>query len=432
MFIEVTIAILVVLIIGGIVALDIRRKQPRSTDSRPLPPSAPTDPDTQPTPAMKPASPATLRLLGEDGYQEVGLATDPFTIGRLRQSSLVLSHESVSRRHAELRREEDHWYLIDVGSSNGVFVNSRRVSGTMLRDHDEIGIGPFRLVFTEAPREGAREGDTPLFDDQFEILDKIGHGGMADVYRGRLTANGRDVAVKVPMLDCVDDTRQAVERFLRETSITRPMEHPNIISVISHGQLADGRPYMVMEYLPGGSLRTMMNPDRPLGEDVIRRVGAEVAAALGYAHKRGVVHRDIKPENVLFDEGGCAKLTDFGIALHEGYSRITKKGLQIGTAHYMSPEQIGGRRASVASDLYALGCVLYEMATGRCPFEGTAIDVMDAHLLTEPVPPSRLNSSLSPDVEQLVLKLLRKDPATRPRRADDVANALRRSRQATP
>jgi serine/threonine protein kinase len=374
---------------------------------------------------LKRSTAPTLRLLSEGGPRDVVVRTSPFTIGRQRDNLLVLPNDHVSRRHAELRQEEGRWYVFDVGSSNGVFVNYRRVSGALLRDQDQIVIGPFSLIFTEAAGSLPKETESVHLDEAFLIQDKIGHGGMATVYRARLAAEGRTVAVKVPMLDYIDDERQAVERFLREAAITKKLQHPNIIQVLSHGQLHDGRPYMVMEYLPGGSLRSLMKPNQPLSDDVIRRVGAEVAAALGCAHRQGVVHRDLKPENVLFDERGAARLTDFGIALSQGYARLTRKGLQIGTTHYMSPEQITGKKLTGASDLYALGCLLYELSTGRCPFEGTAMNVMDAHLSTQPEPPRSRNPYLSQEVNAVILQLLAKSPTERPRRAEDVVYALR-------
>jgi pSer/pThr/pTyr-binding forkhead associated (FHA) protein len=393
----------------------LKPASPRGDPRRPKrkEPQVPPPPDRAPVAV---ASPARLTTRTGSGQQTVEVPVSPFTIGRRRENLLVLADEHVSRVHAKLMFEGGQWYIADAGSSNGIFVNGRRVSVERLRPGDEIDIGPYVLCFDSTA--GVRSEQR--VDGPFELLETIGRGGMAVVYRARLTSSGQVVAAKIPMAG----DEEVIRRFLQEAEITLGMQHQNIVQVYSHGQLRDGRPYILMEYLMGGSLRARMAPGRPLPEPIVRNVGAQVASALGCAHQHRVVHRDIKPENVLFDQRDVVRVADFGIAASQVHARMTQSGMMIGTCHYMSPEQIDGRTVTAASDLYSLGCMLYEMSTGSCPFEGASQAVMYSHLNREPTPLEQVNPSLSPQLSATIHGLLRKSPSERPTGAEEVSRAL--------
>ncbi|HEY8316100.1 MAG TPA: serine/threonine-protein kinase, partial [Gaiellaceae bacterium] len=198
---------------------------------------------------------------------------------------------------------------------------------------------------------------------RYRLDDVLGRGGMSEVWRAKDLELGRDVAMKLlaPNADRM--------RFEREARAFASLAHPNITQVYDYGE-ADGRPYMVLEYVPGGTLEAHLQGTQPLPDDETRGIAAGVAAGLAHAHARGVVHRDLKPANVLFDEDGRPKLADFGIArMMAGEGTLTEAGTLLGTAAYISPEQAVGAPATAASDVYSFGVILYRMLTGRLPFE---------------------------------------------------------------
>src|SRR5678815_2781486 len=206
--------------------------------------------------------------------------------------------------------------------------------------------------------------------DRYRIERELGKGGMATVYLAEDLRHGRKVAVKVllPELAAV----LGAERFLSEIHVTAALQHPHILPLFDSGQ-ANGQLYYVMPYVEGESLRTRLAREKQLPIDEAIRITREVASALDYAHRRGVIHRDIKPENILLQDG-TALVADFGIALavsKAGGTRLTQTGLSLGTPHYMSPEQATGDHAvDGRSDIYSLGAALYEMLTGDPPFTG--------------------------------------------------------------
>ena len=264
---------------------------------------------------------------------------------------------------------------------------------------------------------------------RLKLLERIGSGGAADVHRAIRRDSQTVIAVKI-LRHFSGDEAHMNDRFLREAELLcGVLRHQNVIRVFDYGTLPDGRSYMTLEYMPGGSLRKRMNGTgrQPMSEAMARSTGSQVADALAYAHSCRVIHRDLKPENVLFDANGSLKLGDFGIA-YTSDSRMTGSGPQMGTPHYMAPEQI---RAEIEDaphpswDLYALGCFLYEIAAGRCPFEGRPEQVINAHLHDAPPKLREFNAKISPEYETLCLSLLDKEPHRRPPTADGVASALR-------
>ncbi len=261
--------------------------------------------------------------------------------------------------------------------------------------------------------------------DRYRIERELGSGGMATVYLALDLKHQRRVAVKVLHPDLA--AALGGERFLAEIRTTANLQHPHILPLHDSGE-AGGFLFYVMPFVDGESLRDRLDREKQLPIEDALRIAREVADALEYAHKQGVVHRDIKPENILL-QGGHAAVADFGIALavqSAGGQRMTQTGLSLGTPQYMSPEQAMGERAIDArSDIYALGAVLYEMLTGDPPFLGSTVQAIVAKVLTEkPTAPSTVRDTVTPGVEQAVLRALAKLPADRFASAADFAAAL--------
>ncbi len=251
-----------------------------------------------------------------------------------------------------------------------------------------------------------------LLAGRYELGPKIGEGAIAVVYRATDLSLGREVAIKVLKPEFCSDP-EVVARFRAEAQRAARLTHPNIVQIFDAGE-SGGRAYIVMEYLPEPDLKQIILRYAPLPATKVAQVGIDCCRALEYAHSQGIVHRDIKPQNILFTSEGIAKLSDFGIAAAAGESGLTEEGLVVGTAAYMSPEQVQGMPVRPESDIYSLGCVLYEAATGRPPFTGqSAQEVMRKHLTERPVPMRQLNPSVSPSLEFIVSKAMQKDPSRR-------------------
>ncbi len=269
-------------------------------------------------------------------------------------------------------------------------------------------------------REGLRADE--VVDERYKIVGRIGSGGMADVYCAEDAQLGRRVALKVLHRRFAED-HEFVERFRREASSAAGLSHPNIVQVFDRGEL-EGTYYIAMEFLEGRSLKQLVREDGPLDPARAIDITVQVLRAARFAHKRGVIHRDIKPHNVIVDSEGRVKVTDFGIA-RAGASDMTETGAIMGTAAYLSPEQAQGHTVSASSDLYSVGILLYELLTGRPPFDAeSAVTIALKQVSEAPVPPRSLNPAVSPELEDVVLRALQKDPARRFADADDFIGAL--------
>ena len=267
----------------------------------------------------------------------------------------------------------------------------------------------------------------------YRILKQIGEGGMGVVYVAEDTRLGRRVAVKFPLAGPEEGHYRA--RFLREARAVSSLNHPNIASVYDFGETPEGQPYIVMELVAGHSLAELLAEGMTLGRAV--EIIQDVAAALGEAHRRGVVHRDIKPTNVHVNEQGQVKVLDFGLAKHIEETALagddgaaathlrTRSDVVIGTPLYLSPEQARGARVDARSDLFALGALLYECVAGRTPFSGSNVIEIGAQVLhVEPPPPSRMNSRVPAELDRVTLKALAKRPEERFQTADEMIAAL--------
>jgi eukaryotic-like serine/threonine-protein kinase len=252
--------------------------------------------------------------------------------------------------------------------------------------------------------------------DRFVLVRELGPGGMARVFLGRDEVLDRPVAVKIVEPDPEDP--EVGLRFRREGRAAARLSHPNIVRVYDAGEdELDGNrvSYIVMEYVPGGDLKDMMERNGLLPEAMLSRVGADVAAGLSHAHERGIVHRDVKPRNVLIDDRGSPKLADFGIARAlDATTSHNRAESYLGTAAYSSPEQLKGERVTAKSDVYSLGATLYHAATGAPPFSGTSIAVANQHVSNAPEPPRKRGAKIGEDTEAMILACLAKDPSRRP------------------
>ncbi|HEU4474650.1 MAG TPA: serine/threonine-protein kinase, partial [Gemmatimonadales bacterium] len=257
---------------------------------------------------------------------------------------------------------------------------------------------------------------------EYEIIEELGRGGMAMVYRARDRHLEREVAIKVLPFSLAFDS-EFVERFQREARTAAQLEHPNIIPIYRVGR--SGRViYFVMKYLRGGSVATVLGGRRRLMPPEIRRLLIEAGSALGYAAQRGIVHRDIKPDNIMFDEFGQCVLTDFGIAKAASGQRLTGTGMSIGTPHYMSPEQARAQAIDGRSDIYSLGVVAYQALTGTVPYDGEDSFSIGYKHITEPVPVPQLITADERRLFEVIKRMLMKDPADRFQSCEELVASL--------
>ena len=266
------------------------------------------------------------------------------------------------------------------------------------------------------------------YGGRYEVIEPVGSGGMAEVYRARDELLGRDVAVKV-LSERFSRDPSFVERFRREAQRAANLSHPNIVGLYDFGSDGDTY-YIVMEYIEGRTLAEVIADNGALMPERAAEIAADVGAALQRAHGSGIIHRDIKPGNIMLTSAGQTKVTDFGIARAVGGEQdatMTQTGMVIGTAAYLSPEQAQGEPVDARSDIYALGCVLYESLAGSPPFTGdTPLSIAYKHVREEATPPSRLNRDVPADLDAIVMKAMAKAPGARYNSADEMRADIER------
>jgi serine/threonine-protein kinase len=273
---------------------------------------------------------------------------------------------------------------------------------------------------------------------RYEVGEVLGYGGMAEVHHGLDTRLGREVAIKMLRADLARDATFQM-RFSREAQNAAALNHPAIVAVYDTGEergtLGEALPYIVMEFVNGRTLKEVLTAEGPLQPRRALEISADICAALEFSHRHGIIHRDIKPGNVMLTRTGQVKVMDFGIAraLASGASTMTQTSAVIGTAQYLSPEQARGEQVDARSDVYATGCVVYELLTGRPPFVGdNPVSVAYQHVREDAKPPSTVNRDVTPDVDAIVLKALAKNPLNRYQSAAEMRADLLRAAAGRP
>jgi serine/threonine-protein kinase len=261
-----------------------------------------------------------------------------------------------------------------------------------------------------------------VVDERYQVVAHLGTGGMAEVYCATDLQLGRKVALKILHQRFAAD-EEFVERFKREASSAAGLQHQHLVAVYDRGEW-DGTSYIAMEYVAGRTLKQIVSEEGPLAPGRAVDLTVQILRAARFAHRRGVIHRDFKPQNVIVDDEGRAKVTDFGIA-RAGASDMTQTGSIMGTAQYLSPEQAQGHAVTARSDLYSIGIILYELLTGRVPFEAdSAVTIALKQVNEAPLPPTQVNPSVTPELESVVLRALEKEPTDRFADADEFIAAL--------
>ncbi len=341
------------------------------------------------------------------------------TIGRQRDCDIILNGALVSRQHARLFLSSNSVILQDLDSTNGTWTRGQRVDQLLLESGQPFQIGP--TVFMVSPigqpiRSGAAPGDlvekrivSPSVLNSMELhnyerLRVIGEGGAATVYLCRSYDDGDFVAIKILHYSADPYFKK---KFQQEGRFGIELQHPNIVRTLGTGE-SSGLSYIIMEYVPAGSLRDRMVRG-PVGVAEAVRISGQICLALDYAHQRKIYHRDIKPENLLFDNNSVAKLADFGIARFTRMRTVTQEGMLIGTPEYMSYEQAKGSDIDGRSDQYALAIVLYEMLCGIRPFRGEPLSVVSQHLSTKPTSPRKINPDVPARIERVIMRSLEKN-----------------------
>lgn len=396
------------------------------------------------TPRLASKQAALVAEAGPLAGRRLPIKAEGLGIGRLRENDVVLAGEPmVSRRHAVIIAEQGWHVLYDRDSANGTWVNDQRIFRHTLTHGDRIQIGQSRFVYTTTDRRATAAGTTagPLAVPQvlgeefdgYRLEQLLGRGGMSEVYRAR-DPRGEVVAVKILQVS----EPYVVTKFMQEGNKISPLlrlpsgaPHPNVAAVHKFDRSSDGRLYIVMEYVPSPSLRTLIGKQLP-ERDVVEIMG-QVCSALQLAHEHNVVHRDIKPENILVSPQRVVKVLDFGIAKLTSASTVTRDRI-VGTPEYLSPEQAKGDPVCPASDVYALGIVLYELLTGIVPFPlprdqaavTAALTVIRQHLKERPEPPRRRNPNarISKKLEQVALRALEKRVTKRYSCAGEMGEAM--------
>jgi serine/threonine protein phosphatase PrpC len=307
-------------------------------------------------------------------------------------------------------------YLLRLAEKRG---SQDNMSVQVVRVENVPRVGYYRgavAYYAPAPTSVSHElqpGD--VLDERFQITDVISRSAMSSVFKALDLSTGQPVALKVPLPNLEGDPA-SFSRFEREAEIGLSLDHPTILKIIAVDPAQKSRPYLVMEYLEGQTLEQLLQNVKPLPEGDALRIMSQICDGVAYLHQHGVVHRDLKPTNVMLCNDASLRIMDFGIAKAAAARRLTFGSFSptMGTPDYMAPEQVKGQRGDERTDIYSLGAILYEMVTGRLPFEGpNAYAVMNARLVGDPVAPRKVDPKIRPPVEEIILHAMARDPAER-------------------
>ena len=353
---------------------------------------------------------------------DLDTATLPLVIGRdadLAQVAIV--DGQISRVHCRLLRLADSWVVEDLSSRNGTFLNGKRITKAEMQPGDRLRVGGavFQL-------EDQAVGPDPLIGARiagFAIEEPLGRGRYGAVYKGQQIALHRPVAIKVLAAEFAQDPER-VKAFLTEARRAGALNHPNLVQV--HDVVSASGYYLLVMELMTGSLGDLLDEDGAMEEPGVRKILTDISAALAFAESNRLVHRDVKPDNILFGEEGTYKLADLGIAAPIADDGVAHQERIFGSPHYVAPEQARGGVIDGRADIYALGATAFHLLAGRPVFEGPTREVIQAHLSKPPPDLKQLVPGISPGMALLVGKMLRKNPAERPRSAAEVGKMVER------
>ena len=371
--------------------------------------------------------PPTMQLVlraseGSTRTIDLDTATVPLVIGRdadLAQVAIV--DGQISRVHCRLLRLGDRWVVEDLSSRNGTFLNGKRIAKAAMAPGDQLRLGGASLQL-----EDQANGPDPLIGARiggFAIEQPLGRGRYGAVYKSLQIALHRPVAIKVLAPEFAKDPER-VKAFLTEARRAGALNHPNLVQV--HDVVTSGSHYLLVMELMTGSLGDLIAQHGAMEEARVVKVLGNISAALAFAESNRLVHRDVKPDNILFGDEGLYKLADLGIATPIADDGLAHQERIFGSPHYVAPEQARGGVIDGRADLYALGATAFHLLAGRPMFEGPTREVIQAHL-NKPAPDlKKLVPGLSPGLVQLVGRMLRKNPADRPRSASEVGKMVER------
>lgn len=359
---------------------------------------------------------------GTNAGREYKIAKDITVLGRQSSCDVQIVDSMASRAHCHLRRDGRLWSLIDLGSRNGTLLNDKKVTERQLSFGDRIRVGQAEYVFVKEP------GDTELKDllTKYEVLEKLGEGGMGIVYKAVQRSMARTVALKV-LSPKYASRPKFVDQFIREARAAGQLNHPNIIQVHDVGTENDIH-YFSMEFVDGSTCMHLLRGDGPFKVPEALEIIRQVARALDYAHSHRLIHQDIKPDNIMIGPGNLVKLADLGISKTFDEAESEGDGKKImGTPHYMAPEAALGKKIDHRVDIYALGATLYHLLTGKTPYHGTsASELLKAHVM-DPLPPLQdLNPEVTDDLCALVERMMAKKPEERYQTASEIVTEIER------
>lgn len=354
-----------------------------------------------------------------------------FVCGRSPRADVVINDPFASGQHFGLLYKEGYWYIQDLNSSNGIELNEEKITTSKLGDGDLIRVGSTYLRFVDPPENSEDDGQPANFPrvSGYDVIGRLGVGGMGEVFRARQVSLDREVALKILFKHLTRD-REFVQKFFQEARAAGNLNHPNIVQVHDVGD-DNGVCFICMEYVSGGNLTDMLRKQGMLDQSTAVRIAKEVARGLAYAQSKKLVHCDIKPDNIMFNDIGMAKIADLGIARNMTDKQTQQKEV-LGSPHYMAPEQAMGKPVDHRADLYSLGCTMYRMLAGRTPFSGTsAREVMKKQVKEEAPDITKLSPGISPELADVIDALMEKNPDKRIQSANELINLLEKIENGT-